>query len=998
MMGIRARILIPLIAVAALYGVVGTVVLHRAGMRQCERHLRDRADALAQSIAVAVRLNDDADVVQSYVATLAEREHDVEIVVVASGEPLRVIACTDPEWIGREVEDLPDGKHTFADLRLALETNRPYIDAHMHFGDGDARDSMDFTLPFRLAARDETQTTIPAGVMLHLDGRAIYAGQAAETAVLIAGLVTAVGAFAVATYGLLRIAVLAPLGKILRIVRLRTAGDRQARVGLSQADELGMLAAAFDGMLDDLTQQERRNEVAASDAKRARREAERIAKELVNYKEALDQHALVTITNVRGVITYVNDKFCEVSQYSREELIGKTFRVVNSGRHCREFWGGMWKHILSGEVWSADVCNRAKDGTEFWSHTTIVPFRGGDGEIERFIAIRPDITARKRLENAVRESEERFELAVRGANVGIWDWTWADNKVYCSGRLKQILGYGDDEFPIRPIALRRLLHSADRRRAFSALRAHVRQGCDCDFDARILANTGDWRWCNVRGAAIRDADGRIRRMAGSLCDITSLKSAQLQLLDAALRDKLTNLPNRRMLNSHLRRLVQRAEATGRFDFAVLFLDFDRFKLVNDCLGHEVGDALLRAIAERLTSRIRVSDDVADEDTGNLVARLGGDEFVVLLDGLTDREEGLAEARSLLDALAEPYRLGEHDVYSAASIGIVFAGPQSGAADDLLRDADTAMYEAKRTGRGRYVVFDEAMRHRVQRRAQLEHDLRKALERNELRLEYQLIVCLRSGKVCGVEALIRWRHAALGNVPPSEFIPLAEESDLILRLGHWVLREACAQQARWRSSLGAFAPPRMNVNVSRKQFAQPQFAGEVHSVLTHAGLSPDELQLEITEEAFSGDLQRLGDTMRELKQLGVRLAVDDFGIGQSAFASVQRFPIATIKIDRSLTTEIESNRDSAALVHAVVVLARNLGIKVVVEGIENERQVLAVAELGCDMGQGFFFAAPLPPDAVGALLGGGLRDIHTTGASAFIQRWRDRIFVYDAGGA
>jgi diguanylate cyclase (GGDEF)-like protein/PAS domain S-box-containing protein len=456
-------------------------------------------------------------------------------------------------------------------------------------------------------------------------------------------------------------------------------------------------------------------------------------------------------------------------------------------------------------------------------------------------------------------------------------------------------------------------------------------------------------------------------LRGSVCftatvrDLTDRKQAEKELARAAMYDRLTGLPNRTLLLDRVQQALARARRTGEL-FALMFLDLDRFKLINDGLGHDVGDALLCEIAARLTSELRCADSLSRSEPGTSAARMGGDEFVVMLEPIRRVEDALAVADRLLAALARPYRLGTHEVFGTASIGIVVARGDYERAEDLIRDADTAMYEAKRAGKARYALFDEEMRTRVQRRHLLENELRRAIEGEQFSLAYQPIVSLDTGRLKSVEALLRWHHPAQGHISPAEFIPIAEESDLILHIGRWVLKEATRQMAEWVERLGPAAPPTVSINLSRKQFAQSDLAEQVHDAAEQAGLPPDRIQLEITEDTFASDVPSAIATMNAIKRLGFLLAIDDFGTGHSSFASLHEFPADVLKIDRSLLGDIETSKQTAALVHALSILTNNLGLAIVAEGVERQTQVAILRELGCHFGQGYFFARPLSPDA------------------------------------
>jgi diguanylate cyclase (GGDEF)-like protein len=435
-----------------------------------------------------------------------------------------------------------------------------------------------------------------------------------------------------------------------------------------------------------------------------------------------------------------------------------------------------------------------------------------------------------------------------------------------------------------------------------------------------------------------------------------------ELIHAALHDKLTGLPNRTLVRDRITQAIERRKRNPDYNFAIFFLDFDRFKLVNDSYGHEVGDELLVEISRRLAKSTRAGDSVGISDDASLAARLGGDEFIILADGLKKVEDAGRIANRLLQALGATYTLKTRSVTSTASIGITTSAIAYQNADDMLRDADTAMYHAKAAGKARYVMFDRQMHEQVTARLEMENELRHAVERNELVLHYQPVVALADGAVVGFEALVRWNHKTRGFILPNDFIPCCEETGLIVPIGYWIVTEACKQLKAWQSLSPSQANLFMCVNLSARQLGVPELVPHIRRLLTETGVRPECLIFEITETVMIRNADASIPVLQQLKAMGVRLHMDDFGTGYSSLSCLHRFPLTGLKIDQSFVKSAGQNRDYAAIVHAIVTLARNLGMSLVAEGIETADQLALLQAMECDKGQGFYFSKPLDASA------------------------------------
>jgi len=568
----------------------------------------------------------------------------------------------------------------------------------------------------------------------------------------------------------------------------------------------------------------------------------------------------------------------------------------------------------------------------------------------------------KLAQEALKESEERYALAARGSNDGLWDWNLSANVVHFSPRWKAMLGYEEGEIGDKPEEWFDRIHDADRERVKEEIAAH-QKGSTPHFESehRVLHKEGGFRWMLSRGVAVHDASGNALRMAGSQTDITEGK----------VSDPLTGLPNRLLFIDRVGRLVKQAKRRKDHLFAVLFMDLDGFKMINDSMGHLVGDQLLVGVAGRLEKCLRSTDTVARLGETFTVARLGGDEFTVVLDHIKDPNDAKRAADRMMKALAVPFILGGKEVFTSVSIGIALGNSSYEQPEDILRDADTAMYRAKSLGKARYEVFDADMRASVMARLQLETDLRHALEREEFRNFYQPIVNLASGDIVGFEALLRWEHPKRGLLGPEEFIPVAEETGLIRELGWWNLREACRQISEWRANLAEHPELTISVNLSAKQFLQANLVEDIGKLLRELALPAEALKLEITESTVMADPAAAVEMLQQIKALGIRLAIDDFGTGYSSLSYLHRFPLDTLKIDRSFISGMGDDGEGMEIARTILPMANNLRLDVVAEGVETIQQVAMLKKLHCKYAQGFYFSKPLSAEGTATLLAGDL---------------------------
>jgi diguanylate cyclase (GGDEF)-like protein/PAS domain S-box-containing protein len=607
--------------------------------------------------------------------------------------------------------------------------------------------------------------------------------------------------------------------------------------------------------------------------------------------------------------------------------------------------------MLTGQSdYEIDLEATALGVTDYLLKQELQPF-----SLER--SIRYAVSQHRAMQDLMR-SEERYSLAVRAANDGIWDLDLINHTIYLSPRWYEILGLCPEmEGEHDPDVLSALVHPDDLEALKAAFDDHVSgRSTHLLSEHRMRSADGGWIWVLTRGLAIRDQAGVANRIAGSLSDIGARRAAELRLEHDAFHDGLTGLPNRALFMDRTGQLIARSAREPSVGFAVLFLDIDRFKLVNDSLSHTAGDKLLRALAARMAATVRPDDTVA---------RIGGDEFLVLLDRITSVEQATATARRLLDGLSQPFDIDGHELFVTASVGIALNESKAVAAD-LISNADIAMYQAKRDGQSGYAVFDASMRKRQVDRLIHHNELRHAIEHSMLGVAYQPIVDLQTGAIRGLEALVRWPDT-WPTLSPPEFVPIAEEIGLIGALGTHVLRTATSTLAGWRRTGLVAADVHMSVNLSARQLDDAALPTQICDVLDNAGLPMEVLRIELTESTLMTEPVRPG-IIDQLADRGIGLHLDDFGTGYSSLGALHRVPVNALKIDRTFTAAMDTDASGGdVIVRSIIALAHSLGLGVIAEGIESPEHLRRLQGLGCEFGQGYLFAKPLAASDAAALL-------------------------------
>jgi diguanylate cyclase (GGDEF)-like protein/PAS domain S-box-containing protein len=719
------------------------------------------------------------------------------------------------------------------------------------------------------------------------------------------------------------------------VLVLTGVGDREVDL---EAMEAGAADYLDKGHIDEVT---------LDRAIRYAIERKRAADSLRQLKKAVDTLQIgLSITDVTGRIVYTNPAEAAMHGFTVEEMMRSEGRALSP----REDWQPPTvERLREFRRWKRERTRQRKDGTVFPVQLLSDVVMDEARRPVAIVTLCEDITERKLAEEALRRSEERYALAVRGTNDGIWDWDLVSDRVYYSPRWKAILGLEDAEVGEEPAAWLGRIHPEDLPRVRTKLADH-REGRVPLFEDehRIRHKDGVYRWVLNRGFAVRDASGRAYRMAGAQTDVT----------DRRAYDSLTGLPNRALFLERTGYAAARARRRSEHRFALLFIDLDGFKAVNDNLGHAAGDQVLVAVARRLEACVR---------PGDVVARLGGDEYAVLLERIDQAAGAIEVAGRILQELAPAFPVNGREVSVSGSIGIAVSVTGREAVEDLVRDADTAMYRAKAAGKNRYEVFDEELRRRLLARSEVETELRGAVDRGEFRVVFQPIVRLANGRLAGFEALLRWQRGDR-LAEPDEFLALVEETGLILPLGSLVLREACRQARRWRDIIGPDPVLPVGVNLSDKQFRDPALPTRIEGVLAEMGLPPACLCVEVSEAAIIEGAGAGTQGLASLRARGLKVVIDDFGSGYSSLRYLHAFPVDGLKIDRAVIERLDAG--SEPLVRAILEAARGIRLPVTAEGVETDAQWSRMRGLQCELAQGFRFSPPVDAEAAASLLSTG----------------------------
>jgi diguanylate cyclase (GGDEF)-like protein/PAS domain S-box-containing protein len=698
-------------------------------------------------------------------------------------------------------------------------------------------------------------------------------------------------------------------------------------------DELDVLAALADDLafgIDSLTAERQRDEAQA---------------QLELLSRAIEQSPFaVVITDGDGRIEYCNPSVLRLTGYAPEDLLGKTPSIWKSGETPDEVYRGLWEAVQEGLRWQGEIRNRRKDGTLYWERQTISSIRDAEGRVSRLIAIKEDTTLLRDMAQALSIREQALASSSNGIMI---TRSSADDHsiIYANPAFERITGYRVDEVIGREG--RFLVRDDLSQPGLKEIRAALHEKRAGHAVLRNYRKDGTLFWNELHIAPISDLSRHeTTHFVSVINDVSERIHYQQAIEHQATHDNLTGLANRTLLHDRISQAIAFARRSSR-SVAVMLLDLDHFKHVNDAYGHSAGDDLLKEVAARLRLCVRESDTVA---------RLGGDEFVIVLADLVQPEDVEGIAAKITDALARPIGIGEREAYVGASIGISIYPRDGEHGEILLRNADMAMYRVKEHGRNSVRLFSPEMATMAIERFDMEGALRRAMERNELLLHYQPKIDLATRRIVGAEALVRWQHPQIGLVHPNEFIPLAEETGLVVPLGAWVMKEAMRQHMAWRAA--GLPPIKLSINLSARQFRLENLPDLVEAALKETGASAEAFIFELTESMVMQDAERALSVMHALKQLGIALSLDDFGTGYSSLSYLRRFPIDEVKIDRSFVRDLHHDPDDAAIAAAVVALAHSLGLRVVAEGVELEAQVTVLEKLGCGEVQGFFFGRPL----------------------------------------
>ncbi len=663
----------------------------------------------------------------------------------------------------------------------------------------------------------------------------------------------------------------------------------------------------------------------------------------------------VVITDRDGIIEYVNPAFETVTGYSRQEALGEKPSLVKSGLHDVAFCERVWETILRGEAFRDIFINRKKSGALYFEEKTITPLKNGHGDITHFVSTGKDITARVMAEEENRHIQRFLDSVVDNLPHMLFVKDAKDLRfVRINKAGEELVGYTRDElvgktdYDFFPKEEADFFTARDREVLASGRLLDIPE-------EPIHTRAKGVRILRTKKLPILDASNQPLYLLGISEDITERKQAEERLSYLAYYDVLTGLPNRVLLLERLRQAMVDAERVNRL-VVVMFLDLDRFKVINDTLGHHVGDALLKGVAGRLQACVR---------PGDTISRLGGDEFTVVLANVANIDDVTRVVHKLNDSLALPFYAEGRELFTTTSIGVTIFPLDVHDAEGLLKNADAAMYHAKDQGRNNFKFFTSELNVRAERRLKLETALRQALARQEISVHYQPQVDLKSGRITGMEALARWQHPELGQVPPIEFIPVAEETGLILPIGDWVLREACRQVRTWHET--GFAKLQVAVNISGKQLLQKDFPQQAQTILHETGLAARYLDLELTESILMVDTGGAAAAMQALHALGVSFSMDDFGTGYSSLAYLKRFPIDILKIDRSFVCDLATDPNDVAIVKTIIAMARALDMRVIAEGVETYEQLSFLRAQGCDGSQGYYCSKPLTADDFTELL-------------------------------